>query len=487
MKKLNKDLFIEKARKIHGDKYDYSLVDYVNSKTKVKIICQKHGVFEQTPNSHLKGRKCPLCAKEIRIQKRRDTLEIFLEKAKKIHGNKYDYSLVNYVNSRTKIKIICPKHGIFEKTPNRFLLGEGCPKCKLEEKKKKQTLTTEIFIDKAKEIHDNKYDYSRVNYKYSKLPVEIICKKHNKSFFQTPNNHLRGEGCPFCNNSKFEEEFAAFLSSVGVFYIRNTRKIIKPFELDFYLPDYKLAFELNGSFWHSCGIEYFEDRKFCEERHLKKQILCEEAGIHLIQFFDFEWYQKKEKLKNLIRAKFGFYDEVIYARNCHVKSISSEIYRCFCDKFHLQGSVPSSLKKGLFFKDKLVAVMGIGRRGIFTNDFELLRYCVFPGIKIVGGFSKLLKSFDVDKLISFGDRRFVFKHDNVYLRNGFTLIGETKPSYFYLTPQKGILTRYEAQKKKLKNLVGETIANKGTEKEILLKHGFRIIFDVGQLKYVWGE
>jgi len=113
MKKLTTKEFINRAEKIHRNKYDYSLVEYVNTKTKIKIICKKHGIFEQTPNNHLCGKNCPKCHDYNKL-----TTKEFINKAEKDHGNKYDYSLVEYVNTKTKIKIICKKHGIFEQKPN---------------------------------------------------------------------------------------------------------------------------------------------------------------------------------------------------------------------------------------------------------------------------------------------------------------------------------------------------------------------------------
>ena len=126
----NTDKFVEKAKIIHGDKYDYSLVDYKNAKTKIKIICPEHGVFELTPNGHLRGYNCKKCS--VSIQRNKLVFQIceFVEKAKAVHGDKYDYSLVDYKNSYTKVKIICPVHGIFEQQPNNHLSGKGCPKCK---------------------------------------------------------------------------------------------------------------------------------------------------------------------------------------------------------------------------------------------------------------------------------------------------------------------------------------------------------------------
>jgi len=116
--------FIQKAKEVHNDKYDYSLVEYINAKTKIKIICKKHGVFEQSPSNHIQGYGCSLCGNSLRLTK-----NIFIQKAKEIHGDKYDYSLVEYINTKTKIKIICKKHGVFEQTPNKHLQNRGCSTC----------------------------------------------------------------------------------------------------------------------------------------------------------------------------------------------------------------------------------------------------------------------------------------------------------------------------------------------------------------------
>ena len=124
MKKSNTEEFIKKAKKVHGDKYDYSKVNYIGSKIEVTIICPEHGEFKQRPNDHLNGIGCPKCSGHVKL-----TTEEFIKRAREIHGDKYDYSKTNYVNMRTKVTIICPKHGEFEQTPQGHLNGDGCPKC----------------------------------------------------------------------------------------------------------------------------------------------------------------------------------------------------------------------------------------------------------------------------------------------------------------------------------------------------------------------
>lgn len=191
-KRATTEEFIAKARKIHGDRYDYSKVNYVNSKTKVNIVCSIHGNFEQIPNVHLMKCGCPECGREISNRKRSITTEIFIEKSRLVHGNKYDYSQVEYINNRKKVKIICPTHGLFLQVPDSHMCGKGCIYCG-----GRAPLTKETFIFRSQEKHGQKYDYSRVEYINNIEKVEIVCKKHG-SFYQSPSHHMDGEGCPEC-------------------------------------------------------------------------------------------------------------------------------------------------------------------------------------------------------------------------------------------------------------------------------------------------
>lgn len=203
-----KDLksFLEKAKLVHGNKYDYSNANYVNSKSKIKIICKIHGIFEQSPTLHISGSGCPLCNGKFKLSN-----EEFIIRANHVHSNKYDYSLVNYINSNTKIKIICKTHGIFEQTPiSHINKKNGCAKCYGNTLK-----TTKEFIELVSSLHNNEYDYSQVNYINSQIKVKIICKKHGE-FEQKPNDHQQGYGCPTCSKERTD--------SHGVFLIKEYLK-----------------------------------------------------------------------------------------------------------------------------------------------------------------------------------------------------------------------------------------------------------------------
>ena len=199
-----KEKFIEKARKVHGDKYDYSKVIYNNCKERVCIICPQHGEFWQTPDNHINAKQgCPKCGREKAIANETLTSEKFIEKARKIHGDNYDYSKVKYVDNKTKVCIICPQHGEFWQTPanhTNIRLKQGCPKCKFEKLSEIQRMTKEEFISKAVKVHGNKYDYSQVIMNGLHNKVKIYCKKCGKYFYQEANSHLYARGCPNCLN-----------------------------------------------------------------------------------------------------------------------------------------------------------------------------------------------------------------------------------------------------------------------------------------------
>ena len=271
--------FIRQAQNVHGNKYDYSKVIYRSTNTKVCIICPDHGEFWQTPDSHLIGSGCPACSGCQRI-----TEQVFLERARNIHKEKYDYSKIEYVDSQTKIRIICPVHGEFWQRPTAHLNGYGCAKCGGSLR-----LTKSEFIDKARAIHKGKYDYTRVEYVNYSTKVCIICPYHGE-FWQTPNNHLFGGGCPACPQSQLEGEMRQFLAAnniqfeqeKGFRWLRFNRKMF----LDFYLPEYKVAIECHG-LQHFKPIDLFGGEDFfklTQERDREKKRLCEKHGIQIIYF-----------------------------------------------------------------------------------------------------------------------------------------------------------------------------------------------------------
>jgi len=191
------EMFIEKAKKIHGDKYQYDNVVYTGTEYHVTITCIKHGDFNQVAGYHLSGNGCTKCAFERQIITQTKPFEQFIEEAKRIHGDTYDYSLVKYVKSDVPVEIICKEHAVFKQKPSEHLLGSGCRKCGIIRRAFKQRLTNEEFIEKAKKIHGDKYDYSKVDYQTSGHKITLICPKH-KDFELEASSHLQGCGCQRC-------------------------------------------------------------------------------------------------------------------------------------------------------------------------------------------------------------------------------------------------------------------------------------------------
>lgn len=195
--------FISEADKIHNSFYDYSLVVFGDYKSKIKIICPKHGIFEQLPRLHLKGQKCKQCALKQRAEKKKLTKETFIQKSEEKHGKLYDYSKVIYTKAIEPVIIICKIHGEFHQKPSEHMAGSGCKHCGVLKTKNKLSDNTQTFIYKATKKHKGKYDYSKVDYNGNKVKICIICPKHGE-FFQTPSNHLKFQ-CPYCGRESTTE------------------------------------------------------------------------------------------------------------------------------------------------------------------------------------------------------------------------------------------------------------------------------------------
>lgn len=211
------DVFVEKARGVHGDKYEYVESTYVDMSTNVKIICPEHGAFWQRPSNHLLGRGCRKCYDESMY----DDKDSFIEKAVSIHGDKYDYSAVEYVSSKVPVKIICPEHGMFEQRPTVHLQGHGCPLCAHVRAGERSVFSLDEFIERAREVHGDKYDYSQVHYVNGNTKVAIVCPEHG-AFYQLPHSHLQGNGCPECGKFKM---FETCLARYGVKYAMQSKDV----------------------------------------------------------------------------------------------------------------------------------------------------------------------------------------------------------------------------------------------------------------------
>lgn len=531
----NINSFIKKAKLKHGDTYDYSQVIYKNSITKVSIVCKEHGVFEQTPASHLSGRGCSNCyTPRGRTRKEHDA---FISECIAVHGNTYDYSNVEYISHDNPISIICLSHGEFTQMPPVHLRGSGCPKCSTD----KKTLTSDDFIKRSSIIHNNKYDYTNIPtgvvptcveilcpvhgifkqnkithingggcpkcgqqrdknsqdsvitraiekhgsvYDYTKVEytgyhnnITILCNNHGE-FKQTPANHIAGNGCPKCVSkvSKPEIELLEFVRSLGVDAYRS-RGIISPKEIDVYIPSHNLGIEFNGIFWHSSAS--VDTDKYFEKKHIEKTIECESVGVSLLHIFENEWMcnTKREIWKSVIRTKLGM-NHKIFARKCNMVNVDKHTANEFCDKNHLQGSCSHSYAVGMEYNNELVMIATFGKpRYDKSASVELIRMCSILNTTVVGGASRLLK--DKHNLVSYANRR--WSCGNVYDTIGFVEKSRSKPSYYY-TKRTDIHHRSSFMKHKLKSKL-EIFDESLSERENMYKNGYRRIWDCGTIVY----
>ena len=472
--------FIGKAKKIHGNKYDYSKTEYVGAHTKVCIICPEHGEFYQEPAAHLSGQGCPVCGRMSTTKSLTKSEERFIEEARKIHGDKYDYSKVKYVNTDTNVCIICPEHGEFFMQPKHHLEGCGCQKCSWEKNGDKRKSTTEDFVEKAKKIHGNRYGYSKVEYIDAHTKVCIICPKHGE-FWQTPNDHLRGNGCRYCVNiqSKQEMEICNFLSENGIEFEHGSRGLIGGKEIDIFVPKLNIGIEFDGLYWHS--DEFIDDKKY----HLEKTISSYNLGITLIHIFEDEWREKKNlvlsKLKHLFRINKNL--PRIMARKCNIKRISKNEAKEFLEKNHIQGYGKGKVKLGAFYGEKLIGVMVFREES--PKTWVLNRYATDNNFVCQGVGGKLLsffkRNYEWTKIKSFADRRWTpFDGNNLYNSLSFTLCGYTEPDYKYIVSNKRV-HKFNFRKQILEKKYG--FDNAMTENEMVKSIGIHKIYDCGLIKY----
>lgn len=328
-KKLTTQEFVEKAKFVHGDKYDYGLVEYINNHTKVKIVCPTHGEFLQIAHDHINGCICKKCA----FDKFKIPLDVLIKRFVKKHGEKYDYSKVTYKDEKTKIIITCKLHGDFKQTPGSHMFGSGCPKCNgrhfnysnndiikrfknihgdkydyskinyinantkitiinkdyntehlilpynyhVKCTKHNAVNKTDFLIKQFEKIHGNKYNYDFVEYKGDNIKVSIVCNKHGL-FLQTPNNHLRRKGCPICKEPTGETQIKFMLLKFGICFKQQKRfidcydKYTLPF--DFYLLDKKICIEFHG-IQHYEPIEWFGGEKMFKSQQKRDKIKME--------------------------------------------------------------------------------------------------------------------------------------------------------------------------------------------------------------------
>lgn len=299
---MNTTIFNEKFHAIFGEKYDTSKVEYISTHTKVCIICPKHGEFWATPHNLLKGKGCPKCAGKYK------TTDDIIKEFRLVHGDKYDYSKVKYSKAKDKVCIICPIHGEFWQSPNKHLSGNGCPLCA------GKGMTNEELKRRCKEIHGDKITLEKANYKSAKEKIIATCYIHG-DFEITPDNLLRGHGCPKCKISELEEDVKKLLIENNIEFIHQCSK--KNFKwlncqsLDFYLPKYNIAIECQGE-QHFKPVDFFGGYDgFTNRLSLDKQKYnkSKENGIKII------YYSNSKKIPN------NYFDKIYKSKDELLKAI----------------------------------------------------------------------------------------------------------------------------------------------------------------------
>jgi len=219
------------------------------------------------------------------------TIKEFIDRSNKVHNSFYEYSKVEYINSKVKVQIICPKHGVFYQKPDNHLRGQSCPSCKFCHNKQNQPMKLNIFIEKSQTIHHSFFNYSKVSYKNTYTKVYIVCPIH-KGFWQTPHNHLKGQGCPTCCQSKGEKQIEQWLKEQNIQFVPQKRFKEccnkRPLPFDFYLPEINTCIEYDGE-QHFTPFRLKDKKKALlkfqsTKKHDKiKTSFCKENNIHLIR------------------------------------------------------------------------------------------------------------------------------------------------------------------------------------------------------------
>lgn len=541
-KKLTTEEFISKSRRIHGNKYDYSLVDYQGENVKVHIICPKHGKFVQRAGNHVRGAGCSLCANETRNRNSKKTHEHALreiEERNKKYPPVYFCEEEKYTTAKKKYKWICENGHIWKSLFGDTVLGgHGCSICAKERREQtmlekygaKHTLQSPIIRKKWERTIKQKFGVSNP----SKSPdikdkkIQTIIDKYGVPFhFQ---KHWSEETREKINNegwlneqhnikkrtifdiaselnvsdttlgrhfhrydievhrypkSDNEKQLGNFITQLNIEFETNNRTILgNRQELDIYIPSHNLAIELNGIRWHS---ELQGKGKYY---HLTKTKLCEQNNTRLIHIFENEWMFKQEivqsRLKNIFKQ-----NKTIYARKCDVVTVPSDISRQFLNSTHIQGARPSSTSLGLLYNNELVSIMTFGKsRYDKKQQWELIRFSSKLNTNVIGGASKLFKHFiraySPESVISYADKR--WNTGGVYTQLGFQFSHNSSPNYYYfhITTPHLLHSRVQFQKHKLENKL-EMYHPQLSEWDNMINNYYDRIWDCGNGVYIWNN
>jgi len=483
-KKMTHIEFVEKVKKIYKDEY-IVIGTYIKDSEKIEILhkCMdgKQRTFKIRPGNFTGKNKngCKYCATIRNANKHRKTLEQFKQEVYNLVGDEY-IVVGEYINSDTCIKMFHSKCKSFiSPIPYNFLAGFRCIKCSGNMKG-----NIEKFRKLNNVLHGEEYTILSDNYKTTHKPVLIRHNACRNEFRISYTNFKAGYGCPKCSNTGISKKEVVVSNYTKSIYsgeiITNTKSIISPLELDIYIPEFNLAIEFDGLYWHS-------DKHLDNDYHLNKTNLCKEKGIRLIHIFEDEWDFKKDIVKARIKHALNICDYKVYARECQVFEIDSLECKEFLNNYHIQGNCQSSIKLGLYLGEELVAVMTFGKSR-FSKDYEweLLRYCCIPNHNVIGGAGKLLKAFErgwkPKNIISYCDLR--WGNGGLYKALGFEYSHNSKPAYQYFKENSLIReSRIKYQKHKLVNIL-EEFNSSLSEYKNMINHGYLRVYDCGNMVFI---
>ena len=420
--RLNHDDLIARFKAAHGDRYDYSLVEYVGAHTKVKIVCREHGVFEQTPKNHSGGSGCPRCRYIKQAQFNTCDEAAIIERMVAVHGDRYDYSSFFYAGGAKKSTIICREHGPFQQAVDNHLAGHGCPECKKASISQALSNSREEILQRFKEKHGDKYDYSKFIYAGLNRMSLVVCREHGE-FEITPSNHFLYSGCPQCASrptiknahgteiliQRFKEVHGNQYDYSRVVYAGATRKVEiicqthGPFMqtpgdhsdghgcslcIDIQNPRANIAIHefvssITGAAQREASI--FNDRRTVDVLHgkvaiehnglswhseefhkdarghmLKKKRDAEALGYRLLHIMEDEWTYRRSACELLIRHALGVCEK-INARDCLFEIRPRGDTECedFLERNHIQGASAAALYGTLWHTGQMVMVMSL--------------------------------------------------------------------------------------------------------------------------------
>jgi len=469
---------VEIANEKHCNFYDYSLVQkqWQGYNEKYTILCPEHGKFNQLFHAHANGQGCPECSKgRVATTNTYTTQHIHSVLTTMFPNIAFPYLEKEYKTSKDKLTGICTIHGEFKKTFNMLTKNKtGCPTCSRSEGRRDSGVTV---LQRCAEAHGNKYTYPNLDteYVHCQQPVTIVCPKHG-AFMQRILNHVTmRQGCPKCSagrqKSAGETELCNWLTQYTTVE-ENRRDLLKNSkqELDMFLPEFNIAIEYSGIYWHS------DTNGTPNDYHLNKLHLAELSGIRLIQFWDYEWMHKEAIVKSIVLGSIGHFKHKIGARKLKVTYVKAKQAREFCDTNHIQGFRAGKVYVGLTNGSALLSLLIVSSAG------EIIRFVNKINYAIPGAFSKLLSKVG-KPLFSFVDKRLFTGHS--YQTCGFTYLYDTKPNYHYSLRGSTLESRVKYQKHKLENKLKE-YDPAITEVQNMHNNGYCRVFDCGHKKFELG-